>query len=132
MNKRIFIPFFISLAVGGSIMTIVLYISGYSVASGAFEYKVLSDAMTLPGVVLIGTGALIFASRSGVFDIFSYAFTRLAGILAPLSGRSNESFYDFKLRRHRMDFVNGIAPILVGAIFMILALIFLWFFYSRH
>ncbi len=112
-------------------MSIALYMSGGSdLFGGGLGYRALADAMTLPAVILLGVGTLILASRSGVFDIFSYAFTRLVGILAPFSAWSNERFYEFKSRRRRAEFISGTVPLCVGALFLVFALIFLCLFYA--
>ncbi len=131
MKTRVFLPLIISLAFGGIVAFLVLYLSGYSDFSAPVEYRVLADAMTLPAVLLMGAGVLILASRSGVFDVFSYAFSRLVGILAPFMRHSDERFYDFKSRKSRMDFAKGAAPLLVGTLFLISALMFLFLFYFR-
>ena len=130
MKRRIFTPLFLSVATGGIIMALVLYRFGYSAVQDGAGYRVLSDAMTVPAVILIGAGVLILCSRGGVFDIFSYALTRLVGIFAPFAARTDERFYDFKTRKHRADFLNGILPLCVGVFFLFLALIFLCLFYA--
>ena len=130
MKKNVFTRAFVLIAFGVAMMALVLGSEGLGGAENEIGYRVLSDAMTLPAVVLIAFGVIVLASRNGAFDIFSYAFTRLAGILAPLGGRSNERFYDYRLRKKRAEISSGTVPLFVGGGFLFLALVFLFLFYS--
>ena len=129
MKARAFLPFVISLAIGCLLAIFSLYFSGSFNFFEPTEYGALADAMTLPAVLLIGAGALILISRSGFFDVLSYATTRLVGILAPFFGRTDERFYDFKLKKRRVSFISGAAPLFVGVAFLFFALLFLFLFY---
>ena len=128
MNKAFFKRFAASLFIGGALFCAIVALGG-GVSSGGDGYRTLADAATLPAVLLLGVGALILASRSGVFDIFSYCLTRLVGILAPFGGRGTERYYEYRAGRSRAEFATGAAPLFVGALFLVAALVFLALFY---
>lgn len=126
MKKAVLIRVAVSLLAGGGLFAAVGALRGGGLFS---SYLTLADAATLPAVLLMGVGGLILASRSGAFDIFSYALTRLVGIFAPFGGRGTARYYEYRAGRERAGFITGAIPLFVGAAFLVLAFLFLSLFY---
>lgn len=98
-------------------------------AVGAARYRILADSAVLPAVLLLAIGAALALSRGGLFDIFLYSFSRLSLIFAPLP-RGEVSYYDFKERRHRQARDEwAYLPLLAGAFYLFLSLVFTLMFY---
>lgn len=70
--------YIIAAGVGGILAAVVLAIQGYgNAASTAERYRILCDAFTVPGLVLILTGILSWVAGEGLFDGLSYGIRSL-------------------------------------------------------
>ncbi len=79
--------------------------------------RILTDAFTVPGVLLMGAAGLVFASERGAFDVLGYGLHNAVGRFVP--GASNlgreESFYDYLERKRDEKSKKG--PSLVPCLF---------------
>mgnify|MGYP003294970745 CR=1 FL=1 len=92
-------------------------------------YKILCDAFTVPGVVLILVGVLIIISKDGLFDGLTYTLSHLFQALIPgRIGDKNEKYYDYVMRK-RGQRETPIWKYLVipGAVFLFISIVFLVF-----
>ncbi len=87
-------------------------------------YRILSDGLAIPGVVITGIGLLVFLSNEGAFDIIGYGLILFIGKFKKnVSDRKYETFYDYKLAKHANK--NSFAHILlVGLFFLALGILF--------
>lgn len=117
-------------AVAGLAVAFALfYFRGGLEATAADEIlMLLCDAFTLPGVVLLSAGALIFVANNGFFNGVSYVFSQAANLIIPglAVWRKHESYGDFVERKREKGGVKnyGFIPI-TGAVFLAVALILL-------
>ena len=82
----------------------------------------LSDACFVPGVLLGGSGGLLFVSSRGVFDMMFYGVHSLFTVTFRRERRESYIEYAAGSRERRRDF----RPLLItGAVFIILSVIFL-------
>ncbi len=94
------------------------------------KYRILCDAFTTPAVLLIMTAALIAISNSGALNGIAYALSQGIGIFIPGRGIGTESYADY-LERKRDRKISGYSFLLIsGVIFLAVALIFMFLFYS--
>ena len=93
------------------------------------KFKILSDAFTVPGVLLIMVGALIWTSTQGIFDGLGYSFGRIGSMFIPLYQKSFEhlTYYDYKMSKvdkrikgYSFLFYVGIGFLVVGILFFVL------------
>ena len=64
------------------IASTVINLHGYDEAvTAADKYRILSDAFTIPGVVLMLCSLLVFVSNQGIFDGISTIFDTAGNIL---------------------------------------------------
>lgn len=102
----------------------------FETADPAERYRLLCDGFFVPGALLVCAGALIFASNHGAFYGISYSARYVARMFVPWSGRRDESFGDFVMRREEKGRVRGYAFLFwVGGAFLAAALVFLILFY---
>ena len=124
--KRYVMTSAISLAI-----TITLLISfGFfsDALSTSEKMKALSDAFTVPGIMLLALGALTYASTEGMFDGISYAGKFAIRALVPgMRNNPLEKYGDYKLAKNEKRakgysflFFVGLAFALVGVIFTVL------------
>lgn len=83
----------------------------------------LSDACFVPGVLLGGSGVLLFVSSRGVFDMMFYSVQSLFTVTFRRERRESYIDYTEKRREGRRDFR---ALLIAGAFFIVLSVIFLF------
>ena len=129
--KKIIIKYSISLVIGAALVLLFLDLNGFYLAETMLEkYKLIADAFTIPGVIFIMVGALVWVSTTGFFDILSYALGRAARSLIPGgAAKEAESFHDYKARKVDARF-SGYAFILyTGLLFLVVSIIFTILFF---
>jgi len=128
--KRILISYGITIVAGLLITALVLWLRDYSNSLGqADKYHILSDAFTIPGVLIFGIGCISWVSFSGFFDSVTYIVRHTVEMLIPGAKKKDQTFYDYKTEkaekrgeRKKIAFllITGIAFILVAVIFLLL------------
>ena len=125
--KGIITKYFIALAVGAAMCLTVIYANDLATHTLVDKYRILTDAFSIPGIILIMVGALVYVSTEGFFDMLSYALGRFAKTLIPFSEKSKETFLEYKTRKSQERFTGysflfftGIAFLVVAGVFMIL------------
>lgn len=94
------------------------------------RYRLLCDGFSVPGVLLVCAGALIFISNYGIFNGISYAARYVARMFVPWSGRRDESYGDYVSRRAEKGNITGYGFLfLVGGVFLAVSLVFLALFF---
>lgn len=96
------------------------------------KYRILCDAFTIPGLLLLMVGLLVAVSNEGIFDGLLYALSYAAKAIIPLWGRQHERYYDY-VQRKREKRLHGYGFLFItGAVFMAAAMVFLILFYSIY
>lgn len=95
------------------------------------QYLILCDAFTVPGVILVMVGCLVWASTQGALDGLSYAMQYAIYSLIPGKRlEADETFGDY-LERKRSKRAKGYSFLFIsGAVTIIIALIFMGLYYS--
>ena len=125
------LPYIISGAVGIIIFIIIICTKAIWNAEGAKDVmRILSDAFFVPGVLLGGAGLLIFASNGGAFDMLAYAVIRFFDLFKrDVRNKKYKDFYEYreakKEKKRHMGFM-----LIVGLVFIALAVIFLIIYYQ--
>ena len=99
-------------------------------ATDAERYRILSDAFTIPGVVLIMVGLLVMVSNGGFFNGMAYAFSYAARLLIPGVSKDVGRYGDFIERRAQRGKAGFGFLIIVGAVFLAVAIVFVFLFYQ--
>ena len=121
----------IAFVVMGLISFLVLSLREFSpVLSGQEKYLDLADAFTIPAVVMIMAGLLVWVSSQGGFDMISYGLVRAKDSLIPGSRHSGEQFYDYKLRQDKKRPKGYSFMFVSGGIYLIPAIIFNILYYT--
>lgn len=122
----------ITSAVAAAVSALIMYLHGlFNASDMSARLKILADAFTIPGVILLCLGALIWVSADGFFDSITYAFGRLGSALIPFYGKNHkhERYYDYVMRKRGKRISGyGFIPI-VGAIFTAIAVVFIVIYY---
>lgn len=134
-NKRrlsVLIKYLVSLVVGALFAVMVLFIENYFSATETIErYKILSDAFTFAGVLLILFAALVFISSKGGFDGIGYSLSRLVKMLIPFANRSDETYAQYKERKRAKGITKGYSCVFFsGLAYFAVSIVFLILYYN--
>lgn len=96
------------------------------------RYRALCDGFTIPGVVTLCVGALLWVSNDGFFYGLGYCLDIARKALIPGGRRKMEKYYDY-VERHRQKRVTGYGFLFVcGGVCMAVAMVFLILFYQLY
>lgn len=91
-------------------------------------YRRVCDAFTVPGVLILMGGCLVWLSNEGALDGVSYAVSFAIRMLIP--GMGGHERYSEYLERKRSNRVKGYGFLfIVGGIFLGIALVFMALYY---
>ena len=109
-----------------------LWLHGWSSALPREErYRILCDAFTVPGLMLVLAAALVALSNEGSFDALGYAMRYAVQRLIPGAGLRQETYGEFVERRREQGRVRGYGFLWhVGLAFLCAAAVFLYLFYK--
>ena len=130
--RNVLLKYGITLCIGALMAYAVIELHGYAQAATAAErYMVLSNAFTIPGVILIMCWALVFVANEGAFEGISYAVTYAVKLLIPGTGSNRQERYsEFVERRRAKGKTKGFGFLFfVGAAFLVVAVVFIILFY---
>ena len=111
-----------------------VYISNrdFSGATLVDKYWILCDALTIPGILLIMAGALVWVSNMGALDGLGYVASALKRMLIPGAGAKMDERYADYVERKRENRIRGYGFLLIsGGITMVFALIFMALFFAN-
>ena len=125
--------YLVTVGVGALMAYFYVAMRDFAGSSTMERYRMLCDAFTIPGIILLAVGALVALSNEGVFYGLTYALTYFVRTLFPFGGRrEQEKYYDY-VERKRENRTTGYGFLfIVGAAFMAIALVFLILFYSLY
>lgn len=137
MKKRvlsILLKYGITVLIGFAMVMAVLDFHGFAEAASQVErYRILSDAFTIPGVILLMCGLLVFIANEGAFEGISYAVTYAVKMLIPGSSKEHERYGDYLERRREKGKAHGYGFLFItGGAFFLTAVLFILLFYSVY
>lgn len=92
----------------------------------------LSDAFTVPGIILLAISALMYVSSEGVFDGISYAGKFAFRALVPgMRNNPVEKYGDYKLAKNQKRITGYSCLFFVGVIFTFVGVIFTALFFKK-
>lgn len=123
----------ITTLVGGLLTWLTLDLHGFSSAMPKLQqYRLLCDAFTIPGVILVMVGFLVMIANAGNFLGLGYAVKHAVKMLIPFGNKKDERYYDYYQRKQQGK-VTGYGFIFVtGVLFMAVAMVFFTLFYLNR
>ena len=98
----------------------------------AERYRTLCDAFTIPAVVALCGGFLVWASNDGAFYGLTYCVGIAWKVLLPGGRHKIEKYYDYVMRRKEKKITGFGFVFVVGGVCMAIALVFLILFYQVY
>ena len=107
---------------GVVLFILVTAINGYTRDIEASEkYRILCDAFSVPGMLLIMISALLYLSERGAFDAIAYGLKRLLYAVIPIGAVGD--FYEYKRGKRKSE--TAVYTLVTGTLFMIPGVILL-------
>ena len=94
------------------------------------KYLNLADSFSIPAVVMIMAGLLVWVSSQGGFDMISYGLLRAKDSLIPGSKHNGEQYYDYKVRQDKKRPKGYSFMFISGGIYLVPAIIFNILYYT--
>lgn len=126
------IKYSLTLAIGAALSTIIWSLNSGRIETTVDRYRVLADAFTVPGILLLAVGTLAFISSKGSFDGLSYAISWLFARLIPGKARKRETYYDYVTRKSEKRARGYGFLFICGALFVAVAVVFTVLFYTVY
>lgn len=97
------------------------------------KYRILCDAFTIPGLVLVMVGALMAVSNEGALYGLGYVVSYAVKILVPGKRHEHERYYEYVQRKKEQGQVKGYGFLfVVGGISLAIAIVFMILFYRLY
>ena len=96
------------------------------------KYRTLCDAFTIPGLLCLCVGVLIWASNDGVLYGLSYCLNVAWRALIPGARYKHERYYDYVTRKREKRISGYGFLFLVGVACMAIAIVFMALFYRIY
>ena len=96
------------------------------------KYRTLCDAFTVPGLLCLCVGVLIWASNDGLFYGLSYCMNVAWRALIPGARYKTERYYDYVTRKKERRIPGYGFLFLCGGVCMAIALMFMALFYRIY
>ena len=96
------------------------------------KYRTLCDGFTIPGLLCLCLGVLIWASNDGVLYGLSYCLNVAWRALIPGARYKHERYYDYITRKKEKRITGYGFLFLVGGVCMAIALVFMALFYRIY
>lgn len=126
------IKYAIAFAVGIALAVVYVSLRDFAAQETAEKFRILCDAFTVPGALLLLSGALMTVSNTGALDGLGYIGRQAAGMFIPGKGLGTERYADY-IERKRQNRTKGYGFLYVsGCVFMAVALVFLILFYCVY
>lgn len=91
-------------------------------------YRFLSDGFTVPGLVFLMLGLLVWLANLGSFNGIGYVIKHLFSMLIPLSPKKHQTYAQYLETRKKTGGYGFL--FVIGGIFLLVGIIFLILFYS--
>ena len=129
--KKYWLRYTIAIAVGVFLCLTYLQTHEFAVAETLKDrYRLLCDAFTIPGALLLLSGLLMFCTGQGALDGITYSMGMFLRAIIPFSKLNNEKYYEYVERKNQKR-VRGYSFLFVcGALFAVVAAVFFVLFYS--
>ena len=132
INTKI-IKYAASFLLGGGLFATYILTRDFPVSEAAENYRMISDAATIPGLLFLMVGCLVWAASLGATDGIAFALRKAIRALLP-AGRlqDDETYADYvEKRREKYAKAKGYGFLFItGGVFLLVAVVFVALFYS--
>lgn len=109
--------------IGGTVSVLIIRQHSSSLEL-AEKYLNFADAFTIPAVVMLMLGLLVWVSTTGSFDMLGYGLKRAKDAFIPSASYTHEQFYDYKMRKNKKRIKGYSFMFISGGIYLIPGVVF--------
>lgn len=129
--KKQLIRYSVTVGIGAAMVALFLYLQEFNnAATSEIRLRMLADAFTIPGVILMLLAGLIWVASDGFFDGLTYSVRWLASLI-PFTKIKDEKYYDYKVRKSKKRaqgysfiFYTGLGYFLIAVVLIVLFYVF--------
>jgi len=123
-KKSLLVKYLICLVVASAIMVIVFAINGFFTDDLRVNFQILTDGLTVSGLLLLLFAGLMFISREGALLGIGYVMRNVVLAFIPMGRTKHETYAQYRERKLGISKKPGDRCVTVtGAVFMILGII---------
>lgn len=128
--KKKTVTYFVLVAAGIALFLLTGIWRGLFTASDSVSlFKALCDCFTVPGIIYLCLGLLLWCGNGGTFDMLGYGTKMFFSVFSSKRKGEKESFYEYRTRKQKSP--RPVAPFLVtGTAFLAAGIVFLIVFYN--
>lgn len=113
------------------VVFLILVVRDSFVKSGQDLIKDLCDAFSVPGLIMICFGLLVFATNGGTFDMLAFGVIKLFDLFKrDLTKVKYRTFYDYRHAQQEKK-RSFWYLIIIGAAFLLVGIVFLIIYYQH-
>lgn len=118
---------------GVCLLMVVLFLinANFLELEGADRLRILCDAFTVPGLLCLFSGLLIWLGNEGSFDGVGYVVSYAFHAFLPGSLNKRESYKDYLERKKGKKPIGFSFLLITGAVFTAIAMVFLMLFHLQ-
>lgn len=129
--KKNLLKYGITAAIGIGIVLLTLNLHGFTTLTDpAARIRLLADAFTIPGVIIVMAGFLVMVANGGFFNGLSYVASYAVKMLIPGPGKKPERYGDYVERKRKQGKIGYGFLFLTGGVFVLAAVVFTILFYT--
>ena len=112
----------------------VAYVLGEDIANQKLVdvYRILSDEFTLPGLLFLFSGILVWLSNQGAMDAVGYLLSSVVKFLIPGGRLTHEKYGDYVARRREKNATGYGFLLIVGLVCLVGAAVFTGLYFQLH
>ena len=129
--KSILIKYGISIGIATGMVILTLWLHDFwKISILVDQYRLLTDAFTIPGITFILLGCLVALSNEGALSAIGWMLKRMFKFLNPFSDKNIEKYSEYVANKKR---VTGYSFLFyTGILFSAISVVFLILFYSVY
>ena len=128
--KKLLIDIGVGMAV---FLVMMLFRGGFAAAESAERWQQVSDALFVPGVLMLSVGLLVWAADCGVFDMLAYGLKKAFSVMRSEEKRAAipKTFYDYRMLHDARERAH-IGHLMLAGLLFIIAAAFALAMYARY
>lgn len=136
-QKRGFLPYLISGLFVIALAALYIGLRDFLNQTLVDQYLILTDAFSIPGMLLILLGCLIWATDLGGFYgigyVFNYAMKSIMSFVVPGALGQIENYHDYVFRKKAEGHITGYGFLFItGGISLVISFVFMYLFYQLY
>ena len=117
-----------------AIVMVVAYVCSENIAgqTQVNVYRIMSDAFSLPGLLFLFSGTMVWLANQGALDAIGYMVTAVVRFLIPGGHLKHEKYGDYVARQREKEITGYGFLFIIALVCLAVAGVFLWLYFNLH